>query len=379
MRRTPEPAQERGASSQLKASSHLIHSKSRLVSSYSRFNWPISVRACVPSAKLAYRLSLRVFSGSLARNRIASSRAIRCAESAVSSGDSSLARFLANLQLVSLGAWPNRAKGCTYRKAAIAVGHGCVELSRERTWKPRRAAFDRPKSVKVTVSPLRISFPAHCCRNALVNSSKTAWNSFSSLLLIFLGLVVTSLALVIALGAVRGKQISPQTFKMRLYEYYRIPWSAIQITPVKYTQIPNDLVSFLADGGYLPSVPGPLRWDEVSYRAVGAGSQRGRAWVLASFLEMEDVARANWWLEWTKQHPERAKVLWKYVAQAAAERVYFIVPELMAAAKDRSRGIESLTDDLQGSLKRAYIQQIAGSKRIAETDRVEALKGASKC
>ena len=206
--------------------------------------------------------------------------------------------------------------------------------------------------------------------------SKTSWNFVSRLLIIGLVAVFTALVLVLGFGLVQGEQISPQDFRMRSYSYYRIPGIQLQITPVKYTAIQNLLTRQLRDAGYLRTQSAIEQWDEVSYQAVGRGPARGRAWVLAAQLSIQDAEGGYRWLDWTEAHPEQAKSVWPQVAQAARDGVYFVIPDLLRAAEAHTTLDADLEEELLQLMRVAYQQQIEASREQQEMDRVTELGAA---
>lgn len=244
----------------------------------------------------------------------------------------------------------------------MGVRQACVRGCQSWRGEPGRAACDPKKNDN-----------GYLPRGTLVDSPKTTWNFFSRLLIIGLGLLFVGLILVLAFGSVEGRQISPQTFQMRDYEYFRIPWSGIQITPVKYNRISNALVSFLTAEGYLAGHNEATRWDEVVYRGAGVPLRRGRAWVLAATLEMQTPDGDYGWLAWTEEHPEQAPILWRNVARAARDRVYFVIPDLMSAAKMAETNTVAMEVSMSAVMITAYDQQLAAARKAGEERRVTAL------
>ncbi|MEM8680041.1 MAG: hypothetical protein AAGF97_11865 [Planctomycetota bacterium] len=214
-------------------------------------------------------------------------------------------------------------------------------------------------------------YPFRC--KFVMESSKTSWNFVSRLLIIGLAVVFLALILVLGFGRVEGNQISPQDFRLRSYSYYRIPGTDLQITPVKYTPIKNSLSKRLRDDGYVVGNSAIEHWDPVTYEGFGQNRSRGRAWVLVAQLETEDAEGELRWLTWTEAHPEQAKLVWKYVAEAARGGLYFVIPDLLQSAQLDPPQLE---EALIQQMRVAYQQQLEALDSAQASERVTELQQA---
>jgi tetratricopeptide (TPR) repeat protein len=106
--------------------------------------------------------------------------------------------------------------------------------------------------------------------------------------------------------------------------------------------VTNDLESYLVNQKVIAArnTPEPKnRWDLiVAQRGLVAESDRvlsqGEARILSEYLDAEDAKGKRIWLDWSKNHPSLAKVVWPAVAQVARQELYLFVPELLILARN---------------------------------------------
>lgn len=194
-------------------------------------------------------------------------------------------------------------------------------------------------------------------------------------LLMFVGFVVL-------FGAVHGEEFSPTNFARRSFVFYRIPIVKIQVTPVVRNATTNPLETHLAAQYFAEPQPTDAenltrgdkpsaatatpRWDIVRITPLSRAPKTGSAYCLCAYLDRGN-GKALKWLEWSKANKKLAEKLWPIVRQAAIDRLYFCVPELMSAAEDAAeRG--SSGAKLQRQLQR-IVENATNLRRAARSNR----------
>lgn len=130
-------------------------------------------------------------------------------------------------------------------------------------------------------------------------------------------------------GNVTGTEFAPHNFESRNYHVLRIPLLNLQVWPATRTKEANPLVEHLFGRKILtPGKPEPPEYDLVEELA-GARRIRGDAQYLQKYLQLAD----DQWLDWTKSHPELAKVFWPEVQRVAQRRMYTAIPEMFHIAE----------------------------------------------
>lgn len=162
--------------------------------------------------------------------------------------------------------------------------------------------------------------------------------------LLLIGLVLTVMAVVFStfvLGRVNGEEFSPDNFTRRTFSYFEVPLLGLQVSPIYRNDRTNSLESFLTTGKLVKEIKttdDQRRWDLV-VAARGSDSQdqqmlgQGDARILCSYLDAEGPKKDSIWLDWSKQHPALAKLLWSTVAKLARQELYPFIPELFDAAR----------------------------------------------
>jgi hypothetical protein len=93
-----------------------------------------------------------------------------------------------------------------------------------------------------------------------------------------------------------------------------------------------------------------VRWDLVAIRQ-GMRSGNGEAQVLLKYLEATDPDRENIWANWTKKHPEMARIFWPAVRDTVLLERYDCLPEIFDTVR--------LQKD-PAALKNALVSRIRG-------------------
>jgi len=142
----------------------------------------------------------------------------------------------------------------------------------------------------------------------------------------------------ITLGHVRGEEIASETFQRRTFEYFQLPVIELQISGITRTDSTGDLENYLIDKKIISvaktKIPPDesIRWDLVRGNRFGTVFKRGEAEILCHYLDTHDADQKNVWVEWSKENPKLAKVIWPAVVSVAQQELYILVPELLELA-----------------------------------------------
>ena len=174
------------------------------------------------------------------------------------------------------------------------------------------------------------------------------------------GVLVLGFVLVLStfmFGWVNGQEVSPDTFDRRSFFYCEIPLFKVQITPVRRVNTGKGFESYLAaDTKLIPaSTAATPRYDLVRMNNVKPESDKCDARILCFYFDSMNESGTSYWLEWTKQNPELAKVLWPIVAKAARQQLYIFVPDLIESARQATNA-KQFQRDLELVLAKKYLE-----------------------
>jgi hypothetical protein len=131
---------------------------------------------------------------------------------------------------------------------------------------------------------------------------------------------------------VSGDEFAPDTFTRRDFSYDQLPLVERQVSAVRRVEKKSDLCQHLIDNGYISVMSTASRWDLVAARRGTRRLRDGDALILCRYLDARDKEGKLYWLDWTKDHPKLAKLLWPRVADAARAECYAVIPDMFRAA-----------------------------------------------
>lgn len=138
---------------------------------------------------------------------------------------------------------------------------------------------------------------------------------------------------VLTFGGVRGTEFCPQTFERRTYAFHVLPVVGVQLTPLEHEDKTATAETYLTANN-LVTPPGPQRtWHLVSGTRGTRPAQRGDAQILITYLDSLDGKDYHRWVQWSEDHPARAKAFWPAVQLLALHELYVFVPDLFDLAK----------------------------------------------
>ncbi len=158
------------------------------------------------------------------------------------------------------------------------------------------------------------------------------WKRIGAGVLSFIGLSVMVYFFTLVFGSVQGQEFAPDTFARRDFSYYQLPLMQVQVSVVRRKDLGCELCRYMIDKGFISPASSASRWDLVATGRRGRLTQDGDALILCRYLDAVDAEGRPYWLGWTQDHPEMAKVLWPTIAQAARDRQYVLIPQLFRLA-----------------------------------------------
>lgn len=142
--------------------------------------------------------------------------------------------------------------------------------------------------------------------------------------------------------AVSGAEFNSHTWEQRGFSLHRDPLSGTQLTGILHNpphsvgwnttaanphakKLPAEIRKYLPSQTLLP-----LRWDLI--RLEGSNLPGGAASILADLLEAHDELYQAVWPKWSKDHPQRAAVVWPAAHQLVEFGQYIHLPPLFELA-----------------------------------------------
>ncbi|EMI19270.1 hypothetical protein RMSM_03806 [Rhodopirellula maiorica SM1] len=141
-------------------------------------------------------------------------------------------------------------------------------------------------------------------------------------------------------GFVSGREISPDTFVMRDFQFYEIPIVHLQITPIRRTASTPKTATYLRQKKLIgnPSSPSS-RWDLVNISRGFTGGTPLDGQLLVDHLSLEHQGNA-YWRQWSIDHPGQAKVFWPVIQRLANRELYLLMPPLFELAQRQQTAAE---------------------------------------
>ena len=178
---------------------------------------------------------------------------------------------------------------------------------------------------------------APAASNAPRSATRRSWPSWVRYVLWALLGVLLALAVVtfvtVQFGAVHGVEFNPHSFARRSYSFYEVPIIRWQVRGIRREDVASDCTDFLQQNKYVASAK---KAPDVWHVVVGTRGLRpptdGDARILVTYLQTLNAEDQHQWVEWSKQNPNLAPLLWSAVGRLAQEELYIYVPELFELA-----------------------------------------------
>ncbi|MDP6720563.1 MAG: tetratricopeptide repeat protein [Pirellulaceae bacterium] len=174
----------------------------------------------------------------------------------------------------------------------------------------------------------------------------------------------------VILGHVTGEEIASATFQRRTFEYFQVPFIELQISGISRTDSTGVLEDHLIDEKIISVAKTKtppdesIRWDLVEAHRFGVIFSRGEAEILCHYLDAEDADENNVWVEWSKDNPKLAKVIWPAVVTVAQQELYIFVPELLELAGNATDP-DALKTQLAELQSRQYLRVATTLQQLA--------------
>ena len=190
--------------------------------------------------------------------------------------------------------------------------------------------------------------------------------------LLALALMLVVLFLVVVLfGRVDGEEFAPDSFQRRRYAYYQLPIAQLPVTPISRLVSRGPLEKVLVDQNFITPLTPLSRWDFVALKPLSGDGREGRegdARILCRYLDALDEHERLYWLQWTRQHDDLARVFWPTVAELARRELYIFLPDLFRTAADAADPTV-LRADLKRELVRNYERLLGNEVIVADRSR----------
>lgn len=167
-------------------------------------------------------------------------------------------------------------------------------------------------------------------------ASRTLWLRLLLIALVGCPVLIMGFYLTIGLSFVVGEEFSPERFERRSFQYLELPIVRWQISPISRDPLSGPVEAYVRANRWVqlsPSDEDSVRWDLVWAESnQSTDRRRGEAEILALYLDAVDSNGERWWLEWSKAHPDSAKLIWPAIAQAARHQFYIVIPDIFRLA-----------------------------------------------
>jgi hypothetical protein len=200
------------------------------------------------------------------------------------------------------------------------------------------------------------------------NRSIRVWVSVSAAIIIcvVLGLLIRTQ------GFVRGSEFAPTHFVQRSFSFYEIPFFHWQITPIRRSDDTPPAATYVKTAHLkkLPLAKASV-WHLVSLSRGISGTTTADANLLVAQLKFSEKSDP-YWVDWSKQNPKQAAILWPIIQRLAERELYVFIPMVFATADSQDRSPAELQKILDEQLAQEYVSLIkdmreAGNVTLAAT------------
>ncbi|MCP4888420.1 MAG: hypothetical protein P1U77_12350 [Rubripirellula sp.] len=183
----------------------------------------------------------------------------------------------------------------------------------------------------------------------------------------FLAVMVVIFFVIRAQGYVEGVEFSPTHFQQRQFSFYEIPLIHSQITPIRRTSATPRTATYVRQSGLIPTAFGPpTDWHLVSISWGLSASKPADAQLLVDQLELS-TGSSDYWRDWSKDHPQHAKVFWPVIQKLAIRELYVLMPPLFEIAQN-DQSAADFDAAINEQLQRDYFQLIQDMREAKKPD-----------
>ncbi|MGI9473148.1 MAG: hypothetical protein ACR2NZ_16520 [Rubripirellula sp.] len=185
-------------------------------------------------------------------------------------------------------------------------------------------------------------------------------------------IVIVLLIVIRTQGFVSGYEFSPTHFQQRRFSFYEIPLIHLQITPIRRSSATPATATYVRQNALItPHTGVPTVWHLVSLSRGLTGATPADANLLLDQLELS--SGKDYWTDWSKKHPKRAKVLWPYVQRLAERELYLLLPSIFELAQLDPHSPQQLQDSIDEYLRREYALLIEDMRSADRDDLADQL------
>lgn len=175
-------------------------------------------------------------------------------------------------------------------------------------------------------------------------------------------------------GFVRGSEFAPSHFVRRSFSFYEIPLVHWQITPIRRSDDTPPAATYVKTK-ILQKVPKgtATNWHLVSLSRGILGTTNADANFLLAQLEFSDQDNSDpYWIDWSKNNPKHAAVLWPIIQRLACRELYIFIPMVFATADSGGKSPAELQKIIDEQLAAEYVSLVsdmreAGKMTVAAT------------
>ena len=169
-------------------------------------------------------------------------------------------------------------------------------------------------------------------------------------------------------GFVRGSEFAPSHFVRRSFSFYEIPLVHWQITPIRRSDDTPPAVTYVKTK-ILKKVPKgtATNWHLVSLSRGILGTTNADANFLLAQLEFSDQDSSDpYWIDWSKQNPKHAAVLWPIIQRLAERELYVFVPMVFATADSGGKSPAELQKAIDEQLAAEYVSLVSDMREAGK-------------
>lgn len=171
-------------------------------------------------------------------------------------------------------------------------------------------------------------------------------------------IICVVLALVIRTqGFVRGSEFAPSHFVRRSFSFYEIPLVHWQITPIQRSDDTPPAATFVKTK-HLRKLPKGTasNWHLISLTRGISGTTNADANFLLAQLNFGNQGNPDpYWIDWSKQNPQHAAILWPIIQRLAERELYIFIPMVFATADSGGKNPIELQKIINEQLADEYV------------------------
>lgn len=154
----------------------------------------------------------------------------------------------------------------------------------------------------------------------------------------------------------------------RSFSFYEIPLVHWQITPIRRSDDTPAAATYVKTK-ILKKVPKgtATNWHLVSLSRGILGTTNADANFLLAQLEFSDQDSSDpYWIDWSKQNPKHAAVLWPIIQRLAERELYVFIPMVFATADSGGKSPAELQKAIDEQLAAEYVSLVSDMREAGK-------------